>query len=198
MFVNGLPFLVTSSRGLSLVTIEHLPSRTAKCLVQTLERVFRIYSTTGFIVQTRMMDMEFEKLRPLMPHVALNTTAAQEHVREIEQKIRVIKERARGMFNTLPYKKIPRVMVIELLHFCVMWMDSFPVKLGISEKWSPRELVSAPNWMLSYIVEPHSDCIVRCTLIQTSRTRWNRGQIGLSAWDQRGDQARPNCCWSYY
>ncbi len=58
-----------------------------------------------------MMDMEFEKLRPLMLHVALNTTAAQEHVGEIEQKIRVIKERARGTFNTLPYKKIPRVMV---------------------------------------------------------------------------------------
>ena len=27
MFVNGLPLLVTSPRGLSLVTIEHLPSR---------------------------------------------------------------------------------------------------------------------------------------------------------------------------
>jgi hypothetical protein len=39
MFVNGLPFLVTSSRGLSLVTIEHLPFRTAKRLAQTLERV---------------------------------------------------------------------------------------------------------------------------------------------------------------
>jgi hypothetical protein len=26
MFVNGLPFLVTSSRGIRLVTIEHLPS----------------------------------------------------------------------------------------------------------------------------------------------------------------------------
>ena len=46
----------------------------------------------------------------------------------------MIKERARGTFNTLPYKKIPRVMVIEL--------NSFPVKSGISEKWSPRELVS--------------------------------------------------------
>jgi len=89
-----------------------------------------------------MTDMEFEKLRPLMPHVALNTTAAREHVGEIEQKIRVIKERARGTFNTLPYKKIQRVMVIELLHFCVIWMSSFPVKSGISEKWSPRELVS--------------------------------------------------------
>jgi len=132
MFVNGLPFLVTSLQGLSLVTIEHLPSsRTVKHLVQTLERVFRIYLTAGFIVQTTMMDMEFEKLRPLMPHVALNTMTAREHVGEIEQKIRVIKKRARGIFNTLPYKKIPRVMVIELLHFCVMWMNSFPVKSGI-------------------------------------------------------------------
>ena len=26
MFVNGLPFLVTLSRGISLVTIEYLPS----------------------------------------------------------------------------------------------------------------------------------------------------------------------------
>jgi hypothetical protein len=52
----------------------------------------------------------------------------------------VIKERARGRINTLPYKKLPRMMVIELLHFCVMWMNSFPVKSGISEKWSPLEL----------------------------------------------------------
>jgi len=54
----------------------------------------------------------------------------------------MIKERARGTFNTLPYKKLLRIMVIELLHFCVMWMNLFPVKLGISEKWSPWELVS--------------------------------------------------------
>ncbi len=104
--------------------------------------MFRIYATAGFIVQTAMMDMEFEKLKPLMPHVALNTTAAQEHIGEIEQKIRVIKERTRGAFNTLPYKKLPRIMVIELLYFCVMWMNSFPVKSGISEKWSPKKLVS--------------------------------------------------------
>jgi hypothetical protein len=37
MFFNGLPFLVTSSRGISLVTIEYLPSRTAKHLALTLE-----------------------------------------------------------------------------------------------------------------------------------------------------------------
>ncbi len=86
--------------------------------------------------------MEFEKLRTMMPYMALNTTAAREHTGEIEQKIRVIKERARGTFNTLPYKKLPKLIVIELLHFCIMWMNSFPMKSGKSKKWSPRELVS--------------------------------------------------------
>jgi hypothetical protein len=74
--------------------------------------------------------------------VTLNTTAAREHVGEIERKIRVIKERARGTFDTLPYKKLPKMMVVELLHFCMMWMNSLPVKSGISEKWSPHKLVS--------------------------------------------------------
>jgi hypothetical protein len=44
MFVNGLPFMVTSSRGISLVTIKYLKSRTAKRLIDTLERAIRIYS----------------------------------------------------------------------------------------------------------------------------------------------------------
>ena len=76
MFVNGLPSLVTSLQGLSLVTIEHLPLGTTKHLVQALERVFRIYVTSGFVIQMAMMDMEFEKLKTLMPPMALNTTAA--------------------------------------------------------------------------------------------------------------------------
>ncbi len=76
MFINGLPFLVTSSQGLSLVTIEYLKSKTAKRLIDTLERVIRIYRKAGFIVQTALMDMEFEKLRENFPSVILNTTAA--------------------------------------------------------------------------------------------------------------------------
>jgi hypothetical protein len=86
--------------------------------------------------------MEFKKLKNLIPHLAFNTMAARKHVGEIKQKIRVIKERARGMINALPYKKLPKLTMIELLHFCIMWMNSFPIKSGISNKWSPCELVS--------------------------------------------------------
>jgi len=104
--------------------------------------VIRVYTRGGFVVQTMMMDMEFKKLVDLLPNVTINTTAAREHVGEIERKIRVIKERARITMNALPYPQLPRLMTIELMHFCIMWMNAFPVKSGVSEKWSPRELIS--------------------------------------------------------
>jgi hypothetical protein len=52
-----------------------------------------------------------------------------------------VKERARYTRSILPYNILPKLMIIELMHFCVMWMNSFPVKSGISKKWSPREIV---------------------------------------------------------
>ncbi len=46
------------------------------------------------------MDIEFEKLKPMLPEIAPNTTAAREHKGMVERKIRVLKERAHGTFNT--------------------------------------------------------------------------------------------------
>ena len=86
--------------------------------------MIKVYTRGGFVVQTMMMDMEFKKLVHLLPNVTINTTAAQEHVGEIEMKIRVIKERVRGTMNTLPYPQLPRLMTIELMHFCIMWMNA--------------------------------------------------------------------------
>ncbi len=31
--------------------------------------------------------------------------------------------------------------MIDLLHFCMIWVNSFPVRSGISDKWSLCELV---------------------------------------------------------
>jgi hypothetical protein len=139
LFVNGLPFLVTSSRGISLIMIELLPLQTAKRLALTLEQVIRVYGVAGFIVQVALMNMEFEKLKDVLPNITINTMAAREHVGEIKRKIQVITER--GRMATLPHLTLPKIMIFELMHFCVLWLNSFPVKLGVSEKWSPRELI---------------------------------------------------------
>jgi hypothetical protein len=96
MFVNGVPFLVSVARGLNLVTAEFTPSRTAKKVALGITQMIDLYACGGFQVGTVLMDNEFEKLQNLVPILAINTTAAKEHVPEVEPKIRLIKERGRG------------------------------------------------------------------------------------------------------
>ncbi len=84
MFMNGGPFLVSMARGLNLVTAEHMPSRTAKQLVAGIVRIMDLYLCGGFQVGTVLMDNKFKKLRNLVPVLAVNTTAAKEHVPEVE------------------------------------------------------------------------------------------------------------------
>jgi hypothetical protein len=141
MFVNGVPFLVSASCGLNLLTAEHTPSCTAKNLAAGITHIMDLYARAGFQVGTVLMDNEFECLKNLVPTIVINTTAANEHVPEIERQIRLIKERGRGILNTLPYKKMPQLMLFELIYHVVLWLNAFPMKSGVSKTLSPREIV---------------------------------------------------------
>jgi hypothetical protein len=147
-FVNGAPFLVTLSRNIKFVMAEHLPVRMANALVKHIERVLHVYGHGGFIVRTILMDGEFEKIKGLLHNVECNTTTAKEHVSEAKQMIHTIKERTRGLLATLPFKHIPRRVKIEFIYFIVLWLNTFPVKSGISSTFSPRELLVW--WKLDY------------------------------------------------
>jgi hypothetical protein len=141
MFVNRVPFLVSVARGLNLVTAEHMPTRTAKQLAAGIVRIMDLYSRGGFQVEAVLMDNEFKKLRNLVPVLAVNTTAAKEHVPEVKQRIRLIKECGRGILNTLLFKKMPQIMLIELIYHIVLWLNAFPTKSRVSETLSPREII---------------------------------------------------------
>jgi hypothetical protein len=140
IFVNGVLFFVSVARGLNLVTAEHMPTRTAKQLAAGIVRVMDLYSRGGFQVGTVLMDNKFEKLRNLVPVLAVNTTAAKENVPEAERRIRVIKECGRGILNTLPFKKMPQIMLIELIYHIVLWLNPFLKKSGVSETLSPCKI----------------------------------------------------------
>ena len=86
--------------------------------------------------------MEFEKVSEKLNNIEVNTTAAREHVGEIERQIRLIKERARAMVADMPFKYIPKQIVIHLIYFVALWLNAFPNKNGISEKYSPRKIVT--------------------------------------------------------
>jgi hypothetical protein len=161
-FVDGTAFLLTVARRIKFVTAEHLPVRTALSLSKHMKQVLDVYGQAGFRVRTILMDGEFEKLKPLLPSVECNTTAAKEHVSEAERTIWTLKERVRGLLTTLPFENLPRRMKIEFIYFMVLWMNAFPVKSGVSDKISPREL--RLRWQLNYKkhcrVEPGTYCEV--------------------------------------
>ena len=68
--------------------------------------------------------MEFEPVEAIVPEtVTCNFAAARKHVGEIELEIRVIKERERSTITTLPFKKCPCRVIIELVYFVVLWRN---------------------------------------------------------------------------
>ena len=74
--------------------------------------------------------------------IKLNTTAAKEHVGTAERAIRTVKERSRAVRHTLPFKRLPLIMLIEMVYFCVLWLNAFPAKRGVSDAISPQEIMS--------------------------------------------------------
>ena len=106
-----------------------------------IEQIKHLYKKGGFTIGTVLMDNEFEKLCPLVPEMQLNTTAASKHVPEIECCNQLVKERARGILNTLPYKRMPQTILVKLIYHVVLWLNAFPSKTGVSDTLSPREIV---------------------------------------------------------
>ncbi len=84
MFANGIPFLMTLSRNIRLITAEFLPSQTTAQLSSSLTKV-KLYAQGGFAVCLVLMDMEFKKVKEKFDEVKINTTAACEYVCEIER-----------------------------------------------------------------------------------------------------------------
>jgi hypothetical protein len=141
MFVNGIVVLTTLSKKLRLDTAKQLPLRMATQLSNSLTKIVRLYACTGFIVRVIMMDQEFDKVKDACEMVEINTTAARKHVSEIDRFIHTIKERSRALVSDLAYTPLPCQVVIHLVYFAVLWLNSLPAAAGVSNKYSPREIV---------------------------------------------------------
>ena len=133
---------------LKFVMAEHVPVRTVTHLSKHIKRVLDVYGRACFRIRTILMDGEFEKVKPFLPTLECNTMAAKEHVSKAEHMICMLKERMRGLLALLPFSHILRRMKIKFVYFIVLWLNAFPVKLGISMIYSPRELLVC--WKLDY------------------------------------------------
>ena len=94
-------------------------------LIDHVKRIQHVYMKRGFRINTFLMDGQFDVIRGDLSelNITLNTVARGEHVPEVERQIRTIKERVRCVYATLPFTKIPSRMLVELIYFCVFWLN---------------------------------------------------------------------------
>jgi hypothetical protein len=91
-------------------------------------------------------DGEFKPLEDLIQlelygGPKMNLASANEHVPEIERKIRVIKERTRAVRYSLPCNALPALVTTHAVLFVTKQLNLFPVKGGISG-WSPKQIMT--------------------------------------------------------
>ncbi|MGL5935222.1 MAG: hypothetical protein ACRCZI_06320, partial [Cetobacterium sp.] len=99
-FVNKVPMLITLGLKIYYTTITHLKNRQVKTIYAALKQVYVFYYRCGYRIVEFRMDREFDALLPIIGQMAgsprANLTSSNEHVPEIECRIRVVKERCRA------------------------------------------------------------------------------------------------------
>jgi hypothetical protein len=131
IYINKLPFLITYSRSLHFGTVELLDNCQIPTICKKLQSVFNLYHHHGFTITKLYADPEFEALRPWFPCLDI-CGGANDHIPDIECFIRTVKDRSRSTYQMLPFKYIPRIVLIQLVKNVIFWLNSFPARDGIS------------------------------------------------------------------
>jgi hypothetical protein len=145
-FVNGIPFLLTLSRKLQFTAVNHLPNRKVSEVFKAFKEIYGYYRKRGFRITVVHVDNEFEPLAELIEAMPggpkVNVASSNEHVPEIERRIRVVKERCRATRHGLPFSRLPVLLVIYIVFTCVKQLNLFPTKGSILDNISPKTLLS--------------------------------------------------------
>ena len=143
-YIQSIIFLLTLSKHIKFYTICHISDRTISSLCDAFDQTFRIYNAAGFTITHLHVDPEFEPLTDFMTDndIKVILYPASQHVPDIERGIRFTKDRYRTVYHSLPYRSIPKQMIIALAKRVIKFINMFPPKGGVSKYYSPRAIIT--------------------------------------------------------
>ena len=142
-YVNGHAFLHTKSEKINFLTVEYLPTKNAATIIGSILDTKRIYNARHFEINHIKADNEFsfhELQKNVLP-TKIHICKKGAHIGGAERSIRVIKERARCMCHSVPYKRYTKLMTVSLIESVIYWLNHFPSKNGVSQSLSPANIV---------------------------------------------------------
>jgi hypothetical protein len=145
IFFVKIPFFLTLSRKICFTAVNHLADRTVPQICNAFKEMYQYYLQRGFHIKTVHADGEFAPIKPLIEFMPggpmVNLASTNEHVPEIERRIRVVKERCRATRHSLPYEIIPKLTTIHIVLNVVKLLNLSPTKGGVSDTLSPKTIM---------------------------------------------------------
>ena len=74
LFVNGILFLITVSKGINFLMSQYITTTSGSELKEAMRKVIEIYEGRGMMVTTGMVDMQFAPLLGQLGTPDLNPT----------------------------------------------------------------------------------------------------------------------------
>ena len=138
LFINKIPYLLTVIEPLEYVMVTKLKSKATSQLLWAIKKQIASYKQYGYIIRVMHADQESSLLSDgFKAKSPIRVEPCEDAVGIIERKIRVVKERARGIINTLPFK-ICNVLNVWLVRYVVSRINMIPTS-QFQEFISPRE-----------------------------------------------------------
>jgi hypothetical protein len=145
-FVNKIPFFLVLSLNITFTAVNHLAERTVPHIFKAFKEMYQYYLQRSFHIMTVHTDGEFAPLKPLIESIPgvpmVNLASANEHVPEIERRIRVVKERCWPTRHRLPFERIPKLMPIHIVRNVIKLLIFPPTKGGVYDTLSRKTIMS--------------------------------------------------------
>jgi hypothetical protein len=106
-------------------------------MATALDNILCTYWCCGFQVAECNADPEFV-LQHMFNGTSMNLCAQVEHIPEIKWYIQTVKDCTHSGYNSMPFKQIPWLMLVQLVANAVFWLNAFPHGDGVSNTLSPR------------------------------------------------------------
>eukprot|EP00536_Pseudo-nitzschia_multiseries_P011782 jgi/Psemu1/29985/gm1.29985_g len=158
MYINGVPFLTTTSRHVHYGTSEPVQSTKTNDILPVIHDIINFYKKRSFQITTILADEQFKPLTMSLAekHIKLNIVSHDKHVPEAERynHTTITKERCRCIFSTLPYSNVPKQMIVEMVRNVNFYLNKFPWDNDVSNELAPTTIVTgiAPDYSLHFQV----------------------------------------------
>jgi hypothetical protein len=121
-----------------------------------------------------LLDGGFAALRNdlQLSRIKVNLVAKDEHVPEVERYIRTVKERVRCIWQTLPFQRLPKTMVVSMVGASIFWLNAIPSEGGVSRILSAQEIITGQS------IDYHRHCQLSFgTYMQIAKEHDNRVEL---------------------